>query len=142
MSLSRDGRSKTFAVHRLVLLAFVGPAPDAAVTCHSDGDRTHNSLSNLRWDTQAANCADRLEHGVWLEAIRKRVTGNCKRGHPLVDINSQLTDTTQGVMRTCRACVKARRYARQHRLPISQAIIDAAWLSVVSGRTIRVDRAA
>ena len=50
---------KTFTVHQLVLKAFVGPKPDGFVTCHGDGNRLNNRLSNLRWDTYTANNRER-----------------------------------------------------------------------------------
>lgn len=49
-------------VHRLVLEAFVGPCPPGMESCHNDGIRTHNWLSNLRWDTQNNNYNDRRIH--------------------------------------------------------------------------------
>jgi hypothetical protein len=56
------GRSRY--VHRLVLETFVGPCPEGMEACHYDGDRSNNALSNLRWDTRAANAADRIRHGT------------------------------------------------------------------------------
>lgn len=57
------GRS-VHLVHRLVLLAFVGPCPDGMECCHFDGDRTNNALNNLRWDTGRANAQDRVRQGT------------------------------------------------------------------------------
>lgn len=51
-------------VHSLVLLAFVGPRPDGMESCHNDGSKTNNALSNLRYDTNKANQADRIKHGT------------------------------------------------------------------------------
>lgn len=34
------------------------------VSCHNDGDRKNNRLSNLRYDTQKSNINDRREHGT------------------------------------------------------------------------------
>ena len=55
--------AKTLLVHRIVLEAFVGKRPDGFHACHTDGDKANNSLANLRWDTVAANAADRIRHG-------------------------------------------------------------------------------
>ena len=51
---------KMFLVHRLVLLAFVGPCPVGMEGCHFDNDATNNRLSNLRWDTLSNNQKDRV----------------------------------------------------------------------------------
>jgi hypothetical protein len=51
------------AVHRLVLEAFVGMCPEGMECCHRDGNRSNNSLSNLRWGTHQSNIDDREKHG-------------------------------------------------------------------------------
>lgn len=58
-----DGPGKTLHVHRLVLIAFRGPAPDGMECCHNDGNPSNCALYNLRWDTQSANAFDRTKHG-------------------------------------------------------------------------------
>lgn len=64
VNLSKNGRSKKFAIHRLVLEAFIGPCPSANhQACHNDGCRTNPRLDNLRWDTIKANAADVERHG-------------------------------------------------------------------------------
>jgi DNA-binding transcriptional regulator YiaG len=57
-------RPKTHFVHRLVMLAFVGPCPDGMEVCHGDGDKLNNALSNLRYDERIANVQDRVAHGT------------------------------------------------------------------------------
>jgi hypothetical protein len=64
VTLQRDGHRRICWVHRLVLEAFVGPCPDGMEGCHDNGDPGDNRLANLRWDTHAANCADRDRHGT------------------------------------------------------------------------------
>ncbi len=51
-------------VHRLVLLAFIGPCPPGQEACHNDGTRTNNYPSNLRWDTRKNNQHDQRKHGT------------------------------------------------------------------------------
>lgn len=72
------GKLIRFYVHRLVLDAFVGPCPDGLESCHEDGDTANNVISNLRWDTHAANIADKVRHGTVL----------CGERHP----SSRLTE--------------------------------------------------
>lgn len=55
---------KTLLVHRLVLESFVGPRPNGFHSCHKDGNKTNNTLANLRWGTVFENAQDRIEHGT------------------------------------------------------------------------------
>lgn len=52
------------AVHKLVLLTYVGPCPPLHECCHWDGDNTNNLLSNLRWGTRVENQADSSRIGT------------------------------------------------------------------------------
>lgn len=61
-----DGRAVNRSVHRLVLEAFVGPAPEGMEGCHNNGDPWDNRLENLRWDTHQANMADAAAHGTFV----------------------------------------------------------------------------
>lgn len=66
VSFSVAGRHHRRFVHQLVLEHFVGPRPLGGVACHNDGDRTNNSVENLRWDSVKSNNADRAKHGTLL----------------------------------------------------------------------------
>lgn len=50
-------------VHELVALTFLGPRPDCADICHTDGDPGNNRLSNLRYDTRTENILDVYRQG-------------------------------------------------------------------------------
>jgi hypothetical protein len=63
--LSRPGRLLRVDIHRLVALAFLGPAPSPHhLVAHNDGTRGSNHYSNLRWATQNENLADCRKHGT------------------------------------------------------------------------------
>ena len=64
VGLSRDKHQRLFRVHRLVLLSFVGPAPEGMIASHNDGQPSNNRLENLRWATFQSNADDRLMHGT------------------------------------------------------------------------------
>lgn len=64
VTLSRNKKSFTRFVHRLVLEAFIGPCPEGMQCCHFDGDPQNNNLDNLRWDTPEGNAADSIRHGT------------------------------------------------------------------------------
>ena len=64
LSLRVNGRYVTAYVHRLVLLAFVGPCPEGMEALHDpDPDTINCKLSNLRWGTPKDNAADKICHG-------------------------------------------------------------------------------
>jgi len=54
------GASREAYVHRLVLEAFVGPAPIGYVADHINRDRSDNKLTNLRWLSQYENLLRRI----------------------------------------------------------------------------------
>lgn len=64
VNLAVQRKNRTFRVNILVLEAFIGPRPTAMVSCHGDGCKQNNALSNLRWDTQQANIDDKAIHGT------------------------------------------------------------------------------
>lgn len=55
LGLCNDGIRKEKRVHRLVLGAFVGPAPEGKEANHINGDKTDNREVNLEWVTRSEN---------------------------------------------------------------------------------------
>jgi hypothetical protein len=64
ISVVRDGRVTTPRVHRMVLIAFVGPRPEDEECRHLDGNRANNRLENLAWGTRKENAGDKWVHGT------------------------------------------------------------------------------
>lgn len=58
-----DGHAYVERVHRLVMLAFVGP--DERQVNHDDCDKTNNRLSNLTYMTREENVAHAKENGLY-----------------------------------------------------------------------------
>ena len=75
VSLCKDGVSKTYRVHVLVALAFLGVRPAGMLICHRDGDRQNNKVSNLRYDTPQSNSDDMQAHG---SVLKGQAHGNSK----------------------------------------------------------------
>lgn len=107
VKLQHGSRSQTVGVHRLVLLAFVGPAPIGTEACHNNGNPSDNRLANLRWDTRSENVLDRVRHGS--HPLAKRDT--CAAGHEYTPENTRLI--RDGRARVCRAC--QRQWATERR---------------------------
>lgn len=98
--LYRGKGRRSWFVHRLVLIAFVGPPTPGQVCCHNDGDPHNNRLSNLRWGTHSENNQDCVAHGN--NHYKQRTA--CPRGHKLAAPN--LCNLTGG-HRKCLACSRA-----------------------------------
>jgi hypothetical protein len=64
VNLYKNGKGKSFYIHRLVLITFIGICPEDMEACHSNGDKTDNRLSNLRYDTKSNNMLDAVKHGT------------------------------------------------------------------------------
>ena len=63
--LSKENKSKTLLLHRLIGEAFHGAAPEGKPqVAHWDGVRGNNKASNLRWASAKENARDRLRHGT------------------------------------------------------------------------------
>jgi hypothetical protein len=63
VTLSKHSNKRQVAVHRIVLCAFVGPAPSGTEARHyPDRDPANNRLENLSWTTRTVNVRDRIEH--------------------------------------------------------------------------------
>ena len=71
------GRNNSQCVHKLVLLAFVGPAPYKHDCRHLNGNPSDNRLENLRWGTRSENILDAVRHNTWMTP--ERIAG-CNKG--------------------------------------------------------------
>jgi hypothetical protein len=111
VTLSRDGEDFNQFVHRLVLLAFVGPPPEGTEGCHEHNDAIDNRLVNLRWDTHSNNLLDMQREGNDVHCNREV----CPRSHPLKAPNLVASEIITR-KRSCRACNSARALVRNARL--------------------------
>ncbi len=57
-------KSKSFCVHSLVAIAFLGPKPDGMLVRHINGDKTDNRLKNITYGTYQENALDMHSHGT------------------------------------------------------------------------------
>jgi len=53
--LCQEANKKPFTVHRLVLVAFIGPRPRGHDINHKNGNKTDNRLENLEYATKSEN---------------------------------------------------------------------------------------
>jgi len=63
--LLRDGAySKLMRIHRLVAIAFLGPAPEGMVVNHKDANKANPRLSNLEYVSASENVRHALRRGL------------------------------------------------------------------------------
>lgn len=62
VQLTRNGKSRSWFVHRLVLETFMGPMPSGKVVNHKNGVRHDNHLSNLEYVTPHENSLHAYRH--------------------------------------------------------------------------------
>ena len=120
VTLSNCNGQKTLAVSSLVAKAFLGSNPDGLLVCHKNGNSKDDRESNLRYDTQAGNCADKLKHGTYqygqligtsklteddVAEIRKRFAAGQLQSVIARDFNTSQTNISSVVRReTWRHC--------------------------------------
>lgn len=98
VTLWRDGTQRSHLVHRLVLSAFTGPAPEGAEALHGDGNPANNALANLTWGTHSENQAGQVSHGTHANAAKT----HCPAGHTYDETNTYVYPGRS--KRGCRAC--------------------------------------
>lgn len=85
VSLTKDGRQRTFLVHALVAEAFIGPRPPGDImVLHGDGDKANNDVDNLRYGTRPENSRDWVRHGKLPANRRPPVSVTVARNHVIV----------------------------------------------------------
>ena len=71
VALRRGGTSKTFYVHKLVALTWLGPYPLGQQVRHGSNGHLDNSVENLCYGTATENARDRVRDGTMFnDAVR------------------------------------------------------------------------
>lgn len=96
-----DNKQQPSLVHRLVLSAFIGPAPEGTEGRHGDGNPANNNLTNLSWGTHSENQLDQVAHGTHVNASKEA----CPAGHPYTEANTYVYPGRPH--RGCRTCRRA-----------------------------------
>ena len=112
VALSKNGKAKSIRVHILVMLAFVGPAPEGCEVLHKNGDRTDARLTELRYGTRRENMADARLHKS-MAGVRN---GNAKlTSEMILDITSAYAELEEKLAKKHSVCVGTIRNLKMNR---------------------------
>lgn len=67
--LSKNGKTKTFRIHRLVALHFIENPKNKLEVNHKDWNKNNNHVSNLEWMTRSENVQHSFD--TWLKKAHK-----------------------------------------------------------------------
>ena len=99
-SLSKDGKMRTFLVHRLVACNFIDNPNNYPEVNHLNGDKANNMVENLQWASTSQNTKHAFDNNLGgfkdmvLNNLRK-INENtsykkiiCKKGNEIIEFNS------------------------------------------------------
>lgn len=81
IALSKDGRSRTYPIHRLVASTFIPNPENKPQVNHKDGNKKNNAVSNLEWATESENLLHSYRE---LGRVSPRVESNKKKSVPVM----------------------------------------------------------
>lgn len=70
--LSKQGKTKTFYIHRLVAQTFLDNPYNLPQVNHKDGNKQNNSVENLEWCNQSHNMCHAFDNGLAPRHTKKR----------------------------------------------------------------------
>lgn len=79
VTLSKNGKTKTFRWHRIVALTFIPNPNNLPQVNHIDGIKTNNKISNLEWCSSKHNVHHAFETGLnGSDRMKKRKVMDCR----------------------------------------------------------------
>lgn len=97
VTLSRDGKSRGYLVHQLVLRSFVGECPEGQESLHDNDIPSDNRLTNLSYGTRSKNTLDQVRNGRHNNASKD----TCIHGHEFTPENTYFRPSGGRRCRTC-----------------------------------------
>lgn len=83
VNLWKDGKDKTFLVHRLVCEAFLENPENKGFVNHKDGNRKNNHAENLEWNTSEENNNHAFDNELISTSIKIKLV-NIESGEEMI----------------------------------------------------------
>lgn len=95
-------KNHVYSIHRLVYETFIGPIPEGMKVDHIDGNRSNNSLSNLRLVTQSDNMKAAMAngHSGQIPVLQFDKKGNFIQEFPTIQAAADAVGRTHAAIRT------------------------------------------
>ncbi len=75
--LSKDGKTNSYAVHRIIAITFINNSENKPQANHINGIKSDNRVENLSWMTNSENVNHAIETGL-NNSVRGESHGSCK----------------------------------------------------------------
>ena len=72
VNLSKNGKPKSFLIHRLLAIYFIDNPNNYSEIDHIDINPLNNSLDNLRWVSRSINNRNKKNQGEYLKGVSKK----------------------------------------------------------------------
>lgn len=87
INLSKNGKTKTYYVHRLVALAFCVKEEGKNYVNHIDGNTRNNNYRNLEWCTAKENSRHMVKNGLFKNKEKETILEKIETGERLEFVN-------------------------------------------------------
>lgn len=103
VELWKDGEHKTWLVHRLVGLTFLGEPKEKLTINHKDGNRLNNNVENLEWLSVKDNLLHGFRNDLFPQThtlLTNKITGEMVETHSMSEA-SQKMGKNKGYVSNC-----------------------------------------
>lgn len=118
VTLSKNGKSNKFLVHRLVAEAFIPNPHNKPHVNHIDGNGRNNSVDNLEWVTPSENMVHAWNSGIISQNVRERLSIRSKeyrgKNNPNWKGFCAIIDSNGNDVQLCETLKEAQNWIRQN----------------------------
>ena len=110
VSLSKNGKQKSYLVHRIVADAFMENPKKLKEINHIDGNKCNNNLENLEWCTREHNMREAFKNGLWKSPNKNKFGGNSLKAKKVAMIDKD----TNKVLKVFNSIIDGEKYCNSN----------------------------